>query len=230
MTTVDGNDCPDDLERGDVLQIIGSETLVDTYELRGRFADHGCEVIDSDDFDDGSTIELDSGDSISCEMTDGGDRLDNGLQIDEGTTLMGEVNVTKTVELTTSGTNEIAGDITTQKGVDVKDGSVVDGTIKATKSVDVFKDSEVSGSIVADEDVLIDQDAIIDGEISLTGSGRSVEVEDATVDGDVHADDNDVTLKGDSGVIKGDVTGETVECKDNSEINGDITANTVNGC
>ncbi len=34
ITTVDGSDCGESLDKGDVLQVIGSETLLDTYELR----------------------------------------------------------------------------------------------------------------------------------------------------------------------------------------------------
>ncbi|WMT09164.1 hypothetical protein NP511_05900 [Natrinema thermotolerans] len=34
VTTVDKSDCGESLDKGDVLQVIGSETLLDTYELR----------------------------------------------------------------------------------------------------------------------------------------------------------------------------------------------------
>lgn len=229
LTRVSWNDCPTDLEEGDVLQVIGSNTLLDTYELQGRYPDHGCEAIPSSDFDDGSQIELDSGDTIACELTDGGNRLDNSLQIDQETSLIGDVKLTKAVELTTSGTNEIVGDISTQKGVDVKDGSIVVGSIEADKSVDVYAGSEVDGPIEAGEDVMLDSDATVNDDITVTGSGRLVEVDDATVTDDVHADDNDVVLKGD-GAIDGDVTADAVECKDDSEINGDITADSNTGC
>lgn len=34
-TIVDDSDCPDSLEEGDVVQVIGDRTLLDTYELQG---------------------------------------------------------------------------------------------------------------------------------------------------------------------------------------------------
>lgn len=56
-----------------------------------------------------------------------------------------------------------------------------------------------------------------------------MEVDDATVTSDVYADDNGVVLKGD-GLIEGDVTAESIECKDDAEVRGEIDADGETGC
>lgn len=248
-TTVEGSDCSESLEEGDVIQVIGAQTLLDTYELRGRYPDYHCEEFE-DEFNDGSQITIENGGVVSCDFSDDGGQLDNGLEVDNATTIIGKVNVRDNAQLrdgsiidgsVQSGSSKdvilqddgeastISGDIIGGRNADIDGGGTVEGSVTVTRSIWVRDSGEVEGAIEAGEDVLLDQNAIVDNDITLTGSSRLVEVTDATVTGNVHADDNEVLLKGD-GIIDGDVTADTVECKDDSEIHGNITADEVNGC
>lgn len=246
---LEGSDCPESLEEGDVLQVIGAQTLLDTYELRGRYPDYDCEEFE-DEFNDGSLITIENGGVVSCDFTDDGSQLDNGLEVDNATTIIGNVNVRDNAQLrdgsmidgsVRAGSSKdvilqddgdasiVSGDIIGGRNADIDGGGTIEGSVTVSKSVWVRESGEVEGTIEAGEDVLLDRDAIVGDAITLTGSSRLVEVDNATVRGSVYADDNDVLLKGD-GIIEGDVTADTVECKDDSEIHGDINADDVNGC
>ncbi|MDF9745443.1 polymer-forming cytoskeletal protein [Natrinema sp. S1CR25-10] len=220
ITIVDSSDCSEALEEGDVLQVIGSQTLLDTYRLQGKYPAHGCEVVDEDDFNDGSQIEIDSGNMVDCELTDDGSELDNKFQLDNGTTLVGDVYMSGLVTLTTNGQNKIIGDVDA-RNIDVKDGSAIEGNIVAEETVDVFDGSEIEGTIDAEDTVDINQDTLVSGTID---SDANVDLDQNSRTGsDIYSGD-DVTINGNS-IVEGRITADRqVDIEDDTEVDGPIEA------
>lgn len=219
ITIVDGGDCPDPLEPGDVLQVIGSDTLLDTYELRG--VSTGFDQCESEL--EGGDLTVEDGEVIECDVVgDDGGRTDIDVEIEDGGTLIGEVKLNGNGGMTFKG-GSITGDVVTEDVPTVDNGPEIDGDITVPSdgtgdTLDLKSGTEMDGAITAaEEDVAVGDGSVVNGPIETDGS---VELEDGTVNGDIDAEGYTVVLKGDS-LVDGDVTADTIDCKDDSEITGD---------
>ncbi|WP_256413331.1 polymer-forming cytoskeletal protein [Haloterrigena gelatinilytica] len=222
VTLLEGSDCPDSLEEGDVIQVIGSDTLIDTYELRGPFADFGCEAYESE-LKNGDPIIIEDGDTVACDLTDDGSRLPNDIRVRDGGTLIGNINTSGVLEITDA---TVDGNVDSLDGFDLKVGSVVDGDVTAdVKNVYLRDGSDVEGSIESldsGKDVYLEvgstESSTVGGDLM---SERHVIIKDSnTVEGNVIADE-EVQLKKNA-IVEGDVLeGEITECGSGAEINGE---------
>lgn len=218
---LEGSDCSKSLEKGDVIQLIGSDTLIDTYELRGPFADYGCEAYETE-LENGDPIRIENGDTVACDFTDDGNRIPNDVRVIDGGKLIGNINTSGVLEISNA---TVEGNVDSSTGFDLKEGAFVNGDVIADgKNVYLRGGSDVKGTIMSqhsEKDVSLE----IGSTDSSTVSGsvisqRNVYIKDGnTVKGDVIAD-NEVVLK-ENAVIEGDVLeGEITECGDNATING----------
>ncbi|WP_226481333.1 polymer-forming cytoskeletal protein [Natrinema amylolyticum] len=244
VTVVDGVDCSEPLEENDVLQVIGSNLLLGTYELRGRA--YNCDAF-TGAFNDGSEITVDRGEPVSCDFvdTDGG-RLDNQLEINNETKLIGDVNVTQSVDLKDG---DIVGDIDTDDLLTLRDGSDIDGSVRSGPSKDVILEVEtgetstITGDIEGGRDAIIKDDNVVEGSVTVD---RNVEIKDggeiggsidagrqvtlksnSYVGGPIDADD-DVTVEQNGFVDDSiDTAGNDVTLEEDATVTGDVTADSI---
>ncbi|MBZ6496067.1 polymer-forming cytoskeletal protein [Natrinema longum] len=218
VTTLESSDCPDSLEQGDVLQVIGGNVLLGTYELRGQYPDYGCTTFKSK-FNNGNQIDVETGGIVSCDFTDpDGTELNNGLKVNNQTTVVGEVNVSKTSRIEVDG-GKIIGDVETGKDADIKDDSVVDGTVSADESVYVRDSSKITGSVDAGDSVDVDQDATVNGPID---SSDYVALDERAFVGGAIESDDEVTLAKDAVVEGGVAADREVTIGNSAEIDGTV--------
>ncbi|AGB32806.1 Type II secretory pathway component [Natrinema pellirubrum DSM 15624] len=249
VTTVEDGDCPDSLEEGDVIQIIGAETLIDTYELRGvSGATYGADCTDEIDekIDDGDPIVIQDGEVVECDLTDGDDRIDSPVTVRDGGELIGNISTTDEIKID-DGT--VDGYVNSSKNFQLKDSSTIGGSVRLTgggSDLTVEGGTDVGGSITTtdnDLNIVIDNtgstigsDITSDGSVTVKSDhniqGSITATDDITlndgskVDDDVDAGDNDVTLK-DTSIIQGNVTdADFVDCKGSSDVKGSINADT----
>ena len=241
-TVIDSSDCPDSFEAGDVIQVIGSDVLVDSYELRGGFADYGCEAFESELASD-DEIVIEDGDTVACDFVDDGSRISNPVTVRDGGKLIGDIyteeqitfddgtvdgDIDSSKEFKLAAESEIHGDIVSpDDGVEIESGTDVGGSITtASKDIVVEADgpSTIGGDITSGEDAVVKADNVVEGAIT---ADRGIDIGDSTeiygpIDAayDVVLDqhslvDADVTL---------DTTGRSVELKDHATVTGDVHA------
>jgi cytoskeletal protein CcmA (bactofilin family) len=198
---IDSGDCSFGV--GDTLQVIGSSTLVDTYEVRGVSGswDYNCAVdgpLTSTPLADSNDVTIDTGDTIKCDFTDPGE--DRNFDIDSGSTLIG--------------------DISSSDGDFDLDNGKVDGYVEANgDDVTVTGGSTITDYVSTDGNVDIDGGSTIQGPVT---SGGTVNLDNGNVDGYVDAD-SDVSI---SGATVGDLvyTNGNIDIDSGSTIDGAVLA------
>lgn len=175
----DQSDC--NFQVGDELQVIGSNTLVDTYELRGTnppWWDYSCDVdgpLNSTGMADDDDVTIDTGDSVECSFTDSSE--DRNFDISNNSALIGDVN-------TSDGDFDV--DNATVYGYVVADGDDLVLTNEATITRFAYSDGNID----------IDGNSTVDGPVLATGD---IDVDGSTIDGKIYTDDaGDVTVSGGS--------------------------------
>ena len=224
---LEGSDCPDSLEEGDVIQVISSGTLVDTYELRGVSSSFDlCEQAIEDE-----RLEIRSGDEIDCDLvSEDGGRVDVVLDMDGGE-LEGTVNLSSDGQLDLEG-GTLDGDAESERFRLETDWTITgDLTVPATaesSSLTLKARTEVGGSVYSEGRSIELTDGVTVGEdVHITGTDEQLTLKsEAMVGGNVYVGENDVWMEPDS-VIGGDVAGNEVMLKDGATIEGDATASTI---
>lgn len=171
---LDGSDCPESLEQGDVLQLIGSNYLLDSYRIRNPVLDpdFDCDVDgDIEDADDtivdadANDIDVKSGSDIKCDFGDGsGGR---NFDLDSGSRLIGDISTADGDFLANNATVDGYVELLDEgEEMDIKDGSTIDGPIYGNGTIDIDGGSTVEGHVFGTSNIqLSSSDVTIEGNI-----------------------------------------------------------------
>lgn len=223
---LDASDCPKSLEEGDVLQVIGSDVLVDTYELNGVGA--GFDICE--DAIEKGELTVNSGETYECSLVgeDGG-RVGVDLEM-YGGELDGDANLSADGDLDLHG-GTIDGDVESERfSLETEWTITGDLTVPetaASSSVDLKRDTTVEGRILSDERTITLTDATVGDDVEVTGTGELIDLAgSSSIAGDIIGHGNTVNLEPDTWV-DGAVTAGDVTLKDRATIRDDVDANTV---
>ncbi|OAQ52809.1 hypothetical protein HTG_10810 [Natrinema mahii] len=176
--TIDQTDC--NFQVGDRLQVVGSQTLLDTYRLRGTsppWWDYSCAAdgpLTSTGMANSNDVTIDTGDTVECDFTSSSE--DRNFDINNDSALVGDVNTS-------------AGDI------DVDDADVYGYVIAGGNDITMTDEARITRFVYSDGNVDIDGDSTVDGPVLATGS---INVDDSTIDGKIYytGDSDDVSISG----------------------------------
>ncbi|ELY64712.1 hypothetical protein C489_16645 [Natrinema versiforme JCM 10478] len=214
VTIVERNDCPDPLEKGDVLQVVSPKVLLDTYEVRGNWYDR-CDALTN-----GNDLTVSKDDSpLKCDIVgDDGGRADIKVTINEDAELIGTVKLSDSSEsdFNIKQEGKFTGTLNSDSMPTIKDKATINGdiTLPEEPNGDTLKlnqDTEMNGSIkTIDEEVQLKSNVIVRGDIIVEGSGMDPGVdlgENVLVDGDI------------------DANGHSVDVSESANVTGTITQN-----
>ncbi|NUC73165.1 polymer-forming cytoskeletal protein [Haloterrigena sp. SYSU A558-1] len=221
VTLLEGSDCPDSLEEGDVIQVISSGTLVDTYELRGVSLGLCEEAID-----DGS-LTITSGEELTCNLGDDSERVDVDLTM-HGGELNGMANLSMAGSLDLHG-GTINGDVDSERISELETEWTITGDFRIPDSAEsdtvaLKRDTEVGERILSEKRSVSLTDAYVGDGVTVTGTDELLKLEgESSIDGDVLADRNTVRIGSDS-IITGPVTAGEVTLESRSTVENTLDA------
>lgn len=159
----------------DVVQVIGSSSLLDTYRIRGvgLDTDFNCavdgDIEDADDTvvdADANDIDIKSGSTIKCDFSEGSDG--RNFDIDSGGLLVG--------------------DVVTADGNHVMSNATTDGYVNAS-GIELYDNSTLTEPGYADGDFYVDGESTVEGPVLATGDIQIYG--GSTVEGKIYTDDAD---------------------------------------